>query len=155
MNFIWLHDINTLLNIIFRFRERFYNPPWDETSNMRKLHLRSPVHDEVIKWKHFPRCWPFVRGIHRSPVNSPHKGHWRGALMFHWNEWVTNREAGDLRRHRAHYDVIVMISDLVHRWRGFHGALRKRGTYEATCKVTWLNLKYLNCSQMLPRTGTE
>ena len=37
-------------------------------------------------WRHqmatFPRYWPFVRGIHRSPVNSPHKGHWRGALMF-------------------------------------------------------------------------
>ena len=26
--------------------------------------------------------WLFVRGIHRSPVNSPHKGQWRGALMF-------------------------------------------------------------------------
>ena len=32
------------------------------------------VHDEVIKWKHFPRYWPFVRGIHRSPMNSAHKG---------------------------------------------------------------------------------
>ena len=32
------------------------------------------VHDDVIKWKHFPRYWPFVRGIHWSPVNSPHKG---------------------------------------------------------------------------------
>ena len=31
-------------------------------------------HDDVIKWKHFPRYWPFVRGIHRSTVNSPHKG---------------------------------------------------------------------------------
>ena len=28
-------------------------------------------HDDVIKWEHFPRYWPFVRGIHRSPVNSP------------------------------------------------------------------------------------
>ena len=27
-------------------------------------------HDDVMKWKHFPRYWPFVRGIHRSPVNS-------------------------------------------------------------------------------------
>ena len=59
------------------------------------------VHDDVIKWKHFPRYWP-VRGIHRSPVNSPHKGQWRGALMFSlicaWiNGWVNNREAGDLR----------------------------------------------------------
>ena len=71
-------------------------------------------HDDVIKWKHFPRNWPFVRGIHRSPVNSPHKGQWRGALMFSlicvWIiDWVNNREAGDLRRHRGHYDVIVMF----------------------------------------------
>ena len=27
-------------------------------------------------------CWPFVRGIYRSPVNSPHKSQWHGALMF-------------------------------------------------------------------------
>ena len=71
-------------------------------------------HDDVIKLKHFPCYWPFVRGIHRSPVNSPHKGQWRGALMFSlicvWiNGWVNNREAGDLRRYGAHYDVIVMI----------------------------------------------
>ena len=38
-------------------------------------------HDDVIKWKHFPRYWTFEWGIHRSPVNSPHKGQWRGALM--------------------------------------------------------------------------
>ena len=38
--------------------------------------------DDVIKWRHFPRYWPFVRGIHLSPVNSTHKGQWRGALMF-------------------------------------------------------------------------
>ena len=36
------------------------------------------VDDDVIKWKHFPRYWLFVRGIHRWPVNSPHKGQWRG-----------------------------------------------------------------------------
>ena len=43
----------------------------------------SPVNSwDVIKWKHFPRYWPFVRIIHRSPVNSPHKGQWRGALIF-------------------------------------------------------------------------
>ena len=72
-----------------------------------------PYHDDVIKWKHFPRNWPFVREIHRSPVNFPHKGQWRGALMFSliyaWiNDWVNNREAGDLRRQHGHYDVIVM-----------------------------------------------
>ena len=71
-------------------------------------------HEDVIKWKHFSRYWPCVRGIHRSPVNSPHKGQWRGALMFSLicaqiNGWVNNRDAGDLRRHRAYYEVIIMI----------------------------------------------
>ena len=71
------------------------------------------IHDDVIKWKHFPLYWPFVQGIHRSTVNSPHKGQWRGALMFSLmcariNSWVNNREAGDLRRYRLHDDVIVI-----------------------------------------------
>ena len=69
--------------------------------------------DDVIKWEHFLRYWPFVRGTYRSPVNFPHKGKWRRALIFSltcaWiNAWVNNREAGDLRRHRAHYDAILM-----------------------------------------------
>ena len=72
-------------------------------------------HDDVIKWKHFPRNWPFVWEIHRSQVISPHTGQWCGALMFSlicvWiNGWVNNREAGDLRRYGAHNDVTVMYS---------------------------------------------
>ena len=56
-------------------------------SNHDFLYLRSTwalstTFDDVIKWKHFPRHCPFVRGIHRSPVDSPPKGQWRGALMF-------------------------------------------------------------------------
>ena len=46
---------------------------------------RAPLftyHDDVIKWKLFPRYWQFARGIHRFPVNSPHKGKWHGALIF-------------------------------------------------------------------------
>ena len=83
-------------------------------TNNDSFHWRAnALHDNVIKWKYSPRYWPLVRGIHRSPLNSPHKGQWRGALMFSlicaWiNCWVNNREAGDLRRHRSHYDVIVM-----------------------------------------------
>ena len=70
-------------------------------------------HDDFIKWKHFPHYWPLVRGIHRSPVNSPHKGQWHRVLTFSlicaWtNNWVNNRDAGDLRCHCAHYDVTVM-----------------------------------------------
>ena len=65
--------------------------------------------------KTFPHYWPFVRGIPRSSVNSPHKGQWRGSLMFLLicagiKGWVNNRKAGDLRRHRAHYDVIVVLN---------------------------------------------
>ena len=83
------------------------------------------THDDVIKWKQFPCYWPFVRGIHRSPVNSPHKGQWGGTLMFSlicaWiNSRVNNREAGDLRWNRAHYDVRVMG------WAAF------------TCSLGWL-----------------
>ena len=75
-------------------------------------------HDDVVKWKYFPRYWPFVQGIHRSPVNSPHEGQWRGALMLSlicvWiNGWVNNCEAGDLRRYLAHYDVTVMIISIL------------------------------------------
>ena len=74
---------------------------------------RTCIHEDVIKWKHFPRYWSFVRGIHRSTVNSPHKGQWRGAWMFSliraWtNGWVNNGDAGDLRRRRDHFDVTVM-----------------------------------------------
>ena len=72
------------------------------------------THDAVIKWKHFPRYWPFVRIIHRSAVDSPHKCQWCGALMFSlifaWtNGWTNNQDAGDLRRHSAHHDVNVML----------------------------------------------
>ena len=70
-------------------------------------------HDDVIKWKHFTWNWPFVWGIHRSPVNSPHKGQWRGDFMFSligvWiNDWANNRDLGGMRRHHAHYDFSVM-----------------------------------------------
>ena len=70
-------------------------------------------HDDVIKWKHFPRYWPFVQEIHWSPVSSLHKGQWRGALMVSLIcAWLigsaNNREAGDLRCHCAHYDVTVI-----------------------------------------------
>ena len=59
----------------------------------------------VSWWRHqmetFPRYWPFV-----SPVNSPHKGQWRRALVFSLIcASINNGEANDLRRHRTHYDV--------------------------------------------------
>ena len=47
-------------------------------------------HDDVVKWKHCSRYWPFVRGIQRSPVNYPHKGQLLGALTFYLI-WALNK----------------------------------------------------------------
>ena len=81
---------------------------------MMIIQMNPSYHEDFIKWKYFPRYWPSVRGIHRSPVNSPHKGLWRGALMFSLiGAWINGWETGDLRRHRAHYDVTEMfMSDM-------------------------------------------
>ena len=55
------------------------------------------MHDDDIKWNHFPRYWSFERWIYRPLVNSPHKGQWRGALTFflsvseQTNCWVTRQ----------------------------------------------------------------
>ena len=89
--------------IVFLFIFFLSNCP-EIHSILLKYLFRAPVsyatviiHDDVIKCKHFPRYWP--------PVNSPHKGQWRGAVMFSlicaWmNGWVNTRKAGDLRRNR-------------------------------------------------------
>ena len=90
-------------------------------------------HDGVIKWKHFPRYWHFVRGIHRSSVDSPHKGQWRGALMLSlisaWTiTWANNRDAGDLRY--LLYFVFVSLS---------HENLYYRMLfYKATLSTIWI-----------------
>ena len=67
-------------------------------------------HDDVIKGNYFPRYWPFVRGIHRSPANSSQRPVTRNfPLIWAWTKsWANNGDAHDLRRHLAHYDVTVM-----------------------------------------------
>ena len=67
--------------------------------------------DDVIKWKYFPR-W-LREGNHQLPMDSPHKGQWPGALMLclicaSTGGSANIRDAGYLRRHRAHYDVTIM-----------------------------------------------
>ena len=78
------------------------------------------THDDVIKWKHFSRYWRFVRGTHQSTVDSPHKGQWRIALMpslicASTNGCANNRNAGNLTRRRAYYDLSVMVSKQINR----------------------------------------
>ena len=73
---------------------------------------------EALKawWRHQMKTFSALLAISagNSPVNSLHRGQWRGALVFSlicaWiNGWVNNGEAGDLRHHRAHYGVTVMV----------------------------------------------
>ena len=62
--------------------------------------------------------WEEFTGV---PLNSPHKGQWRGDLMFSlicvWiNGWVNNHGAGDLRRYHAHYVITEMIPVQASNW---------------------------------------
>ena len=74
------------------------------------LNTMSADHDDVIKWKHLSCYWSFVWGIDRSPVNSPRKGQWLGALMFfnmrlnkrlnkQWRGWWFETPSHPLWRH--------------------------------------------------------
>ena len=84
------------------FKRNFTQGNEEIAEKRRPAHVErlcSAIHYDVIKWKYFPRYWPFVRGIHRPPVDSPHKGPCRRALIFclvrAWtNGWAN---AGDLR----------------------------------------------------------
>ena len=86
---------------------------WDMTSlNGNIFHVIGP-------------SWGESTGHRCSPVDSPHKGQWRGALMFSlicaWaNGWANSWYACDLKRHRAQYDVIIIegrkSSSIMHVW---------------------------------------
>ena len=78
---LYRQDIFNCMDNLFSVRPKLAKL-WSVKKDMPIL-PRSPlmidilnIHEDVIRWKHFPRYWPFVRGIHRSPVNSPHKGQW-------------------------------------------------------------------------------
>ena len=85
---IWMFDAFFVVSPDYLLNKQFsgrrFETPWSscDITVMSCSSADLCAHDDVIKWKHFPRYWLFVRGIHRSPVNSPYKGQWRGALMF-------------------------------------------------------------------------
>ena len=138
-----------------------FNGDRDVTASYKHTNRTCCVHDDVIKWKHFPRYWLFVRVIHRSPVTSPHKSQWRGTLMFSliwaWiNGWVNNHEAGDLRRHHAHDGVILMIIQIESRTKlhptntshticnGMHTQYRLRSAAELPVLAKWSEIVWHN-----------
>ena len=95
-NTIWRHKHSTALYVSYLFAGTIPHSAW---------------------WRHqmetFSALLAICAGNSPVPVNSPHKGQWRGTLMSSLicdriNGWGNNREAGDLRRQRAHHDVIIM-----------------------------------------------
>ena len=116
----WLSSYGGIEHTRYRHAKSIDTNPTDKCE--REMNVDFPLlrfvsfpdsHNDVIKLKHFPRYWPFVWGIHRSSVNSPHKGQWRWALMFSlisaWlTGWVDNRQTVDSGHDRADYDATVM-----------------------------------------------
>ena len=100
-----IKDIQTCFSVIFLTKIMISIAARLEWANGELVEF---YHDDVIKWEHLLRYWPFVQGIFLSPVNYPHKGQWRSALMFFFkicawkNRWVNNRDS-------AHHGVTVMI----------------------------------------------
>ena len=99
----WTHSSEAFQEYFCLWRHMFLKCMWQMTF--------------IPWWRHqmetFSALLALCAGNSPVPVNSPHKGQWRGALIVSlidaWiNDWVNNREAGDLRRQRGHYDVIVM-----------------------------------------------
>ena len=88
---------------------------WHQTISRNKIDWKVRYSTSMImSSNNVLRYWPFVQGIHWSPVDSPHKGQWCGALMFSlidtWtNGWANNQHDSDLRYHHAHYDVTVIL----------------------------------------------
>ena len=74
---VWSHDDLCFYLEIIRHRrvyddQNLYNKTGVVEGKNQKIEY-SNIHDDVIKWKHFPRYRPFVKAIHRSPLDSPHK----------------------------------------------------------------------------------
>ena len=100
-----------------RFHQRKYL--WNCLCKVSAILLRSRFwiivqmswHDDVIKWKHFPHYWPFVRGIpgHRWIPHTKASDAELWCFDLRLNKWLSKQSGGwNLRRHHAHYDVIVM-----------------------------------------------
>ena len=54
-----------------------------------------------MAWKRVLHYWPFVRGIHRSPVDSPHKGPFMRYFYYWPEQTIEQTVAGDLRRYET------------------------------------------------------
>ena len=69
--------------------------------------IKGLTHNDVMTWKCFLHYWPFVWGIHRSPVDSPHKGPEMQRFdvffcLFAISCWTNSPVASDFRCLNSH-----------------------------------------------------
>ena len=102
------YSINTVWSGIAMWRHR----TWSNLARVMLILIHSRifkeakvVHDDVIKWNHFPRHWPFVRGFHRWSVNCPHKASDAALWCFLICAWTNSWENNGMR---PHYDATLM-----------------------------------------------
>ena len=107
------------------------------------------IHDDVIKWKHFPRYWPFGRGIHRLPVDSTHKDQWRGALMFFFLSAPELKVEQTIKPPvmwgaiAGHYDVTVMKCKQVFTIHIIHSLWYGMGSWHYSSSNTKTHIFYI------------
>ena len=67
----------------------------------------------IAWWRHQMETFSPLLAFCVRTGEFPTQGQWRGALICaRINGWVNTGEASDLRRHRVHYDVIVMAPEI-------------------------------------------
>ena len=155
-------------NLFAQYRVKTYlskQNEWTKVSSVAEMSLVNLFDFMMTSSKlmeTFPRYWPFVRGIHRWPVNSPHKGQWHGALMFSliyaWmNGWVNSRETDDWTRHRAHYNVTAMFEWITPSYKNFTcivsvhrkttWIMKLKNSRRAIRRVHWYHYLFFQVSQ--------
>ena len=97
-------------------------------------------HYDVIKWKHFPRYWRFVRGLKRSLLDSLHKAQWRRALMFSsmctWtNGWATIETPMIIDALRS----LWRLCNGMHKWTSHYNCL-----YAFVPYLIFINISYMD-----------
>ena len=116
---------------------------------------------KITWWRHqmetFSALLAICAGNSPVPGEFPHKGQWRGALMFSlinaWiNDWVNNREAGDLRHHHAHYDIIVMTQKIAYKMCTQFCGVVFYGNYITSC--FWIQMMRVK-STINPQPNTD
>ena len=113
-NYIFLSSTLSKKSWIKHTPKVLYGNKWYLTLRHRCLCNYPTGNIYLLWWRHQMETFSVLLAISAGNSPVPHKGQWRGALMFPLNcVWIigreNNRQAGDLRRYGAHYDVIVMI----------------------------------------------